>query len=287
MRNVGGMPHMSEVELKKLQEENNLLWLLIKGVKLGKFRSIKELLADDLDIIKANSVYLSKEGLSERIELSKQYGVLVLGKQDLIEFDNRFKEKTIPIPKGNICMSWRNINFPQNVNVSNAMIVQDNYVFSKELNRDNFYSILDIILPPKSLIPFHISIFTIIEGTKAKNEYRRLLEKIKEIRKNLSIKLTIYNVYKDEFHARRILTNTIFVKSEIGFDIFNRHGARMESDVFYFFPYFFSTDSNGLVENLIEGIRRVEKRGLAYEFNYWGDEHRENRLLSYYNLPVL
>ena len=55
----------------------------------------------------------------------------------------------------------------------------------------------------------------------------------------------------------------------------------MESDVFCFFPYFFVTESNRLVENLIDGIRRIEKRGLTYEFNYWGDEQRENRLLSY------
>ena len=55
----------------------------------------------------------------------------------------------------------------------------------------------------------------------------------------------------------------------------------METDVLYFFPFFFSSETNNLVENLIDGIRRVEKRGLTYEFNYWGEKGRDNRLLSF------
>ena len=278
---IGGLPSLSENDYLKMQKENQLLWLLIKGVKTSKFKSIKEILNSDFDDEKTNSVYLTTETKRGCVELSQQYGVLVLGKQDLLDFENIFKERTISVPKGQKYKSWQDVEFPLYANISNAIIIQDNYILSKELNKDNLFSILEVLLPERSLMPFHISIFTIIESSKAKTEYENLINRLKEIRKDLPIKLTIYNVHKDEFHARRILTNTLFIKSEIGFDIFNKCGARMETDVLYFFPFFFSSETNNLVENLIDGIRRVEKRGLTYEFNYWGEKGRDNRLLSF------
>lgn len=264
----------------KIQQSNRLLWLLIKGSKSGNFSVVQEILNNNIDYKRANSLYLSGLNEKERILLSQTFGVLVLGKKELLDFDKIFNDLIIPIPEGEKYSSWEDIDFPPYARCSNSLIVQDNYVLNDEVKKKNLITILDTLLPEKTKITFSISIFTMIE----KNEnakYEDLVNKIREIRQSLDFKVTLYKVYKDEFHARRILTNNSLICSEIGLDVFNkRNEARKETFVICvptFSPIGFS-----LVKNLINGIKRVERRGLRFEFNYWGDEVRENRLISYY-----
>ena len=271
---------LSLSDYKEIYKTNPLLWLLIKGSRPGNFSSTSEILNEKLNNKKSNSIFLSLLSEEKRVSLSKTLGVLIFGKRDLLNFDIIFRDLTIPIPKGGKYSSWKDIEFPFYVNYSNSLLIQDNYILKDEIKKKNLITILDVILPEKTSITYSISIFTMIEKNE-KAIYVDLVTKIGEIRPSLDFKLTLYKVFKDEFHARRILTNNILICSEIGFDVFNKKNeARIETDVRCLSPYV--PLGLSLVENMMNGIKRIEKRGLRFEFNYWGDETRENRLISYY-----
>ncbi len=111
---------------------------------------------------------------------------------------------------------------------SNSMVIVDNYIFGKE--RNNIYRLLDSILPSECSVPYHLSVFYLIdkdykEETLKKSE-NYLRDYIKSIRPKLNSIVEFFqtkkdpnNAYKTDFHDRALITNNIWIDSGAGFSI--------------------------------------------------------------------
>lgn len=241
----------------------------------------------DIDIL--HSIYLTSKNKIERAELSKAIGIIVLGKQDINKFELLFKEKTFAIPKGDEVKSWKDVDFPEYVNVSNSMIVVDNYLLKSE---DNTLSLLDILLPTKLDNVFHLSIYTMPTPNQERSNCGDIIKKIKKLRSTdlLAVKIVISKVSKAFFHDRTIITNNVWIDCGSGFDLFSDGRASKRTNIRFAFPFLMNAANRKSWENeayfyLVEDILKMEKPGVShtFEIDYWGEEIRNNRLLSYYS----
>ncbi len=241
----------------------------------------------DLDIL--HSLYLTSKNKIERAELSKAIGIIVLGKQDINKFEILFKEKTIAIPKGYEVKSWNDVDFPEYVNVSNSMIIVDNYLLTSE---ENTLSLLDILLPVKLDNIFHLSIYTIPTLNQEKSKCGDIIKKIKKLRSTdlLDVKIIISKVSKAVFHDRTIITNNVWIDCGSGFDLFSNGRASKRTNIRFAFPFLMNPANRKSWENeayfyLLKDVLKMEKPGVSHTFeaDYWGEEIRNNRLLSYYS----
>ena len=240
-----------------------------------------------------HSVYLSSLNKIERAELSSTLGIIVLGKQDVIQFLNQHEERTIAIPKGNHYSSWNEIDFPEHAKHSNSMIIVDNYILDDTTKiRNNICSLLDILLPNKTTVEYHILLFGILKGTKksltekdAERRFQLLDNEIKRIRPQLKYKLSIFN--SKDFHDRIIITNNVWIDCGGGFDLFNNGKACKRTNIRFAFPFLINSAQkkswiNEAFIYLINDCLKVTKQEHTFKIDYWGDESGENRLLSYY-----
>lgn len=244
-----------------------------------------------------NSVYLSSLNKFERAELSSTLGIIVLGKQDVTEFVKYHEEKTIAIPKGSQFSSWSELDFPEQAKKSNSMIIVDNYILDDTTKiKANLGSILDVLLPNRTLVDYHILIFGILKGTKkslsgkdAEHRYQLLNDEIKRIRPQLKYKLSVFN--SSEFHDRIIITNNVWIDCGGGFDLFNNGKACKRTCLRFAFPFLINNAHNKSWVNeafvyLLKDCIKVLNQDHRCQYDYWGDEARENRLLSYYSKKV-
>lgn len=239
---------------------------------------------------KLNSVYFSSRNKIERTELSKALGIIVIGKQETTQFESLFCERTIAIPKGNHYKSWNDISFPEYTKVSNSMIIVDNFILKPE-NMESMIELLDNILPEKLECSFDLTIYTIPNSYQEKTMCETIIQKIKGLRneKMLNAKIVICKVNTSEFHDRTIITNNLWMDCGSGFDLFSNRKASKRTNLRFAFPFMMNAVNHKSWENeayifLIKDILKIEKPGRSHTYNtdYWGDESRENRLLSFY-----
>lgn len=125
----------------------------------------------------------------------------------------------------------------------NAIVIADNYVLKdKQEIEDNIVQILDNLLPKTLLtIPFQIT-FLVDEkdlaGNKLSLRYNELTDKLKIIRPQLIIELTIFLVNKEDNHDRNIFTNYLWLHSGHSFAYFgeinNRFVAKKSTNLIIF-----------------------------------------------------
>lgn len=250
------------------------------------FNNLKNALSD-MDAL--HSLYLTSKNKIERAELSKAFGIIVLGKQDINKFEYLFKENTIAIPKGTKFKSWKDIEFPEYINVSNSLIVVDNYLFKSEANT---LSLLDILLPEKLDNVFHLSIYTMPTQNQENCKCRDIIRKIRELRRTdlLNVHIVISKVYKADFHDRTIITNNAWIDCGSGFDLFSGERASKRTNIRFAFPFLINSNNHKSWENeayyyLLKDLSKLEKPGVSHTFetDYWGENIRDNRLISYYS----
>ena len=110
----------------------------------------------------------------------------------------------------------------------NSLCLSDNYIFSEIDNIHlNLIPLFDVLLPEKSDIEFHISIFTLFyyknsdNSIEIKDISRIVREGIKKIRPhNFKFNLSIIRSSPSNYHDRVILTNNSIIQSGSGFGIF-------------------------------------------------------------------
>lgn len=246
------------------------------------------------DIEKLNSVYFSSRNKIVREELSKELGIIVLGKQDISKFEKLFRERTIAIPKNDEQFKkWSDIDFPEYRNTANSLIIIDNYVLKAKIQSESLLQLLDILLPEKLNTMFHLSIYTYIES---KEEVDDIIMEIKKLRQSdlLDIKIVVCRVGKNEFHDRIIISNNMWIDCGSGFDLFTRGQANKRTNIRFAFPFMMNPANRKSWENeayiyLIKDLLQEEKpsRSHTYTVDYWGNESRDNRLLTYYKNNLL
>lgn len=214
-----------------------------------------------------------------------------------MKFIEQHEEKTIAIPKGSHYSSWDEIDFPQQAKKSNSMIIVDNYILDDTTKiKNNIGALLDILLPDKTIVEYHIVLFGILKGTKKslteKDAARRCQlfgDEIKRIRPQLKYKLSVFNC--TEFHDRIIVTNNAWIDCGGGFDLFNNGKACKRTNIRFAFPFIINSAQtkswvNEAFVYLINDCLKVIKQNHTYMYDYWGDESGQNRLLSYYSMKM-
>ena len=121
---------------------------------------------------------------------------------------------------------WKALFHQKNL-MSNALIINDSYVFDNKENQTkvgskNIMELLDAILPDQLDIEYHILINTTTSKNKTNTFYDNfiadLIEKIAQLR---SYKIIIEVIIGEGFHKRKLYTNFLNVTTDKGFKLFD------------------------------------------------------------------
>ena len=155
----------------------------------------------------------------------------------------------------------------------------------------NLFPILDVLLPCSLNIPFHLSIVYFKDEEKENYKDEKRLQKIKEwITKNrpeLDVRIGIFQTKKKRggwrAHDRAILTNSNFIDSGAGFDLFNSENKAInETNTSILYPLI--QDSINWCDDkymeLLSDISNLTKKAVNNQYvqDYWGE--KGNRLLE-------
>lgn len=272
---------------------------------IDNFLSIDNISEVNLEDSALNAVFLTTSDSKTCQEISRNYGLIVLNRDDVFNSIHLFRDSGIAFPSGN-GMKWDflntlNIGFPQ-LKCCNSMLIVDNYICSDSLGYNNeiVFSYQDKIkynLEPifKALLPeklaygleYNISVFS---GNKKdenlENQYNYICSLISKIRPNLNFSVTLYNNVSKVFHDRTIVTNNVWISCLAGFDVFDKKGTiRKPTNVnviFMFFPRDINWTDDAF-RNFVKNANRVIERFPEPGRNIWGNNVRKNRIISYYS----
>lgn len=267
--------------------------------KLGKSHPIRSsldfpnlnIINDNVDLNFLNSIFMTVKNRRERKELSSKFGIIVIGKEDILNFHEVYRPNDIPISKGEESC-WGKISF-SNLCISNAIIIEDNYLLSgndTKRIKNNLVPLLDILLPYATIVQYHISIYTCEIFGNEKATCKLIKDEITQIRPALEFKLCVYKIRKDSqgrFHDRNIFTNNLHLDCSGGFDLFDDKGsATKTTTIRYAYPYFIvdkegNSSKKNIYLNYIHDIIEIEALDHCYNIDYWGEESRQNRLIDY------
>ena len=270
--------------------------LLLQLIRNGNFCHDKEFpnLQDpskiDFNPEKKNSVYLSQIGKKQKDIISSEYGIIILGKDDILKFSKRFGKVHKAIGKKSE-MKWSDL-IPHEMKTANSLILSDNYILSdtKRMN-ENLVTILDSLLPYTSKFTFPVFIYTYDLRGDEKGRFKLLRERLESIRPALSFKLTICKVYKEDFHDRNLITNNLYIECGSGFDLVSNGISTKRTNIRISYPFMIYEDGKDSEKeaylNFLSDIITVDKRDHKFQFDYWGDEELENDLIRYYKSELL
>lgn len=176
----------------------------------------------------------------------KKYGVLILNSNSINHIKNlsiRYskdyeKNEDVTIKKGNQTFSgWivflEKVKF--NIAPLNSMVIIDNFLFNHlESGKRNLLDLILSLLPKELDCTFHILI--IIDNRKAKFNDKKL----EEIKNDIQTELQLKQKYKievgimshgvdEKLHARLLITNYHFIRSEYGVDVFNNGKVKKDN----------------------------------------------------------
>jgi hypothetical protein len=211
-----------------------------------KFPYINKL---DNDSINKNNRFFSifLTTLKKRIheEISRNLGVIILGKSDITKFESYFEEKTIPIPQ-NSSFSWKDVLFKEMIRKSNSMIIVDNYILDDtKLLEKNLKPLLEAILPNYIEVDYHLTLFCKLTGTsKSKSDndgkvrYEKAFSIVSEIFKTRGNSFKLSLVDSDDFHDRIIVTNNAWIDCGAGFNLVDlKDNSSKRTNVRMAFPF--------------------------------------------------
>ena len=105
-------------------------------------------------------------------------------------------------------------------NKCNSIIINDKYLCNKGYMNPDLRNLLEVVLPQKSNIPFHLSIFSQVNnnGNKIFQEIKRT---IASVRSPEFCNNTLLTLCYTTDHDRYILSNTFYITIGSGFSLFN------------------------------------------------------------------
>ena len=231
-------------------DKDDLLYYLIQNSYDGNGTEVEEYVPEKIqEALNFNKeqpienycgVYLLDENTQMCKEHSNQLGVLCLNAEMIKEFHRFVRGDAVMYEKDEAYDQFEKCA-SQLESPCNSMILIDPYiVFNKWSIELNLIPLLDKCLPPDPKIQedqhvvFHLSILSQtnecnIGKYRDKLRYNEIYDyihkEIKRIRPKMKMLFSLYHINttgngNGDFHSRHIITNTMLVNSEDGFDIF-------------------------------------------------------------------
>ncbi len=236
---------------------------------------------------KKNSIFLTSLNKKRRESISSEYGIIVIGKDDIQKFAKQYGKLHKAIGK-NTHAKWSDF-IPVYMKTANSLIILDNYILSDTMLIDeNLICILNSLLPYTCTneFSFPIYIYTYDACEDWKGRYDLINEKIKSIRPDLTFQLSIFKVNKEDFHDRNVITNNLYIECGSGFNLLSNETAKKTTNLRISYPFMNYEDGcDSEMEayiNTLSDIIAVDKRDHTYEIDYWGDINKENDLIKFY-----
>lgn len=187
------------------------------------------------DNVCANSFYFTCESEEICNDFSKKYGVLAISPQNINNYYSVLFDMGTALEK-NEKGNWNKLLKNCKILPCNCMTIIDNYILTdSRLITENLGGIFKAILPNQLEIPFHINIFTSLTE-KVKQKHEIVVKLVNEIRPDLNVQITIYNLPKQRFHDRSIVTNTSLIVCGGGFDLFKNERSQKHTSFNFVTP---------------------------------------------------
>ncbi|MBR3566208.1 MAG: hypothetical protein IKN91_07790 [Paludibacteraceae bacterium] len=256
--------------------------------KKKNFPYAAELMHEHITPRQLSAVYLTTQETTVCQQQAQRFGVIIMNMEMVFAATHLFKDNGTAFPS-QLARDW---NFMRGllktqpkINLSNAMIIADNYLlYDQQRIQYNLLPILKILLPEQLdyELPYQICIFTEDKQNQLRYRLSMLVKTIKNIRPKLNFQLMIY-LAKDTFHDRAIITNNIWIGCGHGFDIFSKNGAIDKSTTINIvFPFLQSAIqwADQAYLNLIDDAREIDKQADPGQ-NYWGIKKHGCRLYDF------
>lgn len=192
-----------------------------------------------------NDIFILDSSFSKNLEnLRKSKGLLIINVECEMEIldkichthyqplifmkKNLINSLKLPIEFENI-RSWKDVFKKLKVSPINSAIIVDNYIFGSKSNNilgdnkleDSIKNLISELVPSGLKDPFHLTFFIYNcweENQRPKEYLRKIIEKIKELRLDSEIRVSIIaHDSKDIIHDRVILTNYHLITLGYGF----------------------------------------------------------------------
>ncbi len=319
--------NISASEFKSLVNTNQWLFRLWKkstenlcGLEFEKdnFPDISSLQVNEINDKELNAVYLTTKNTQECEDISRKFGVFVFNPEMAKSCNHLFCDNGTAFPDIN-AKDWTFIkgltgtNTRPPINISNSMLIIDNFLLSDDADIDyqkkikyNLKPILQNLLPEKLAEgeTYDISVFVSAKKEVPNlydGQYNYLKTLIQQLRKDLVFCLHIFSVPQDKykekdratgeqnkFHDRSIVTNNVLINSGHGFGILREGGkTNTPTSVSIVFPFLQTKiawcDNSYL--NIMKIANRIVSSYQKQNVSYWGDENKNNRLISFYCPP--
>lgn len=248
------------------------------GGKLYWNKNIDDYIESE-DIVSLASVYLT--GMDSMLcdGRSIQRGIIVFN-NSLFSDDSKvfFTPEPVAIDEDETYPDgWKNDRFLQILanNYSNAIIINDKYLCDKGYVNPNLKNLLDVILPQTIKIPFHLSIFSIV-NKNGEGIFEDIKKIVSSIRSSEFCEKTKFYLCYSTIHDRFIISNNYCITSGAGFALFNKKNKPENSTEL---EIVFPTAVGGRNQYNL-WIKKINKVSLNNK-NSWGT--RENRLFDLVN----
>ena len=271
-----------------------------------RFPNVTELDFTEDDEEKLNAIYLTTLDDAQCKKYSRLKGVIVLNTNLAKQCGHLFKDNGHPVPSEG-ANDWgflKSLKYPS-LNICNTIIIVDNYLFINDEKEDgvirrgweekleqNLHPILQALLPESldESIVFEIAIFTtqdIEHKYKSfEDQYQNIVNYLAVKRKKIKFRVNFYGKCHEAFHDRCILTNNVWISSGRGFDIFGKTKDNTKpTSINIAFPFIQSSLlwCDGSFLNVLTQAKKIRDNRLQEpNINYWGDNNRNNRTVSYY-----
>lgn len=264
--------------LVSIMNKQPLLWKLLKG-KRFRYHFVQDVFNQNMPASNATSVLFTALNKANREKLQSLYGIIAVGQDDVLQFESSVKGRSIHLSARNRSQhSWKDIEIPDASKISNSLIIVDNYILKDTKKFDkNIFSILDVMLPQETEIPYHISVFTKIFGSEEDMQlrYEKIVDETKRIRPKLDFMFEIRDA--DEFfHDRKMVTNNAYFTIGKGFDIFPLD--KRDTDLHVSFPFLYDSEEEISYYALLKKLSTIEYR--KFGKHIWSDSPMTNRLLE-------
>ena len=319
--------NISASEFKSLVNTNQWLFRLWKkstenlcGLEFEKdnFPDISSIQGSNASQKELNAVFLTTKDTQECEEISRKFGVFVFNSEMAKSCNHLFCDNGTAFPDIN-AKDWNFIkgltgpNTRPPINISNSMLIIDNYLLSDDIDLDyqkkleyNLKPILQNLLPEKLAVgeTYEISVFVGAKKEVPKlydEHFNYLIKLIQQLRKDLVFCLNIFSIPQDKyqekdsvtgeqnkFHDRSIVTNNVLINSGHGFGILRKGGkTNTPTSVSIVFPFFqtkIAWCDNSYI-NIMKTAHRIVSSYQNQNATYWGDDNKNNRLISFYCPP--
>lgn len=266
-----------------------------------RFPHISEFNQVELDEQKLNAVYLTTSDDDSCKKHARLTGVIILNNNLAKQCAHLFMDNGHAVPSED-AIDWgvlKKIKYPS-LNICNSIIIIDNYLFVDDKDKGNITCewpdklkknlrpIIQALLPEMldDKIVFEIAVFTAQEKEKDWKGFESQYNYIKTLlsEKKINYRINFYGKCHDAFHDRCILTNNVLISSGRGFGIFTKNKETSKpTTINITFPFIQSNLlwCDGSFLNVLSKAKGITDR-LIEKDNYWGDDKRENRIISFY-----